>query len=182
MANDRMPYLTADLPGIGGRIREHLEDFQVEELPAYAFSGRGTHAFFRVTKTGVPTPVAVQRIARHCGVSPGHIGFAGMKDSQAVTSQWMSLEFASADQLARFRDKQVRVSDITFHTNKLRVGHLAGNQFRIRIRGVGEAQLAAAGAILEVLQQAHLAFHDLQTEQPNLEDVFLALTGREMRD
>ena len=36
--------------------------------------------------------------------------------------------------------------------------------------------------ILEVLQQAHLAFHDLQTEQPNLEDVFLALTGREMRD
>jgi ABC-2 type transport system ATP-binding protein len=36
--------------------------------------------------------------------------------------------------------------------------------------------------ILEALQQAHLSFHDLQTEQPNLEDVFLALTGREMRD
>jgi ABC-2 type transport system ATP-binding protein len=36
--------------------------------------------------------------------------------------------------------------------------------------------------ILEVLQEAHISFHDLQTEQPNLEDVFLALTGREMRD
>jgi ABC-2 type transport system ATP-binding protein len=36
--------------------------------------------------------------------------------------------------------------------------------------------------ILEVLQAAHLSFHDLQTEQPSLEDVFLALTGREMRD
>jgi len=36
--------------------------------------------------------------------------------------------------------------------------------------------------ILEVLQEAHLSFHDLQTEQPNLEDVFLTLTGREMRD
>jgi len=35
---------------------------------------------------------------------------------------------------------------------------------------------------LDVLQEAHLSFHDLQTEQPNLEDVFLALTGREMRD
>ena len=36
--------------------------------------------------------------------------------------------------------------------------------------------------VLEVLESAHLAFHDLRTEQPNLEDVFLALTGREMRD
>ncbi len=36
--------------------------------------------------------------------------------------------------------------------------------------------------ILDVLEEAHLSFHDLQTEQPNLEDVFLALTGREMRD
>ena len=36
--------------------------------------------------------------------------------------------------------------------------------------------------ILEVLQEAHLSFHDLRTEQPSLEDVFLALTGREMRD
>ena len=37
-------------------------------------------------------------------------------------------------------------------------------------------------AILEVLGAAHLSFRDLQTVQPNLEDVFLALTGREMRD
>jgi ABC-2 type transport system ATP-binding protein len=36
--------------------------------------------------------------------------------------------------------------------------------------------------LLGVLQDAHLSFHDLQTEQPNLEDVFLALTGRAMRD
>jgi len=36
--------------------------------------------------------------------------------------------------------------------------------------------------ILDLLQRAHLSFHDLRTEQPNLEDVFLALTGREMRD
>ncbi|MEI8333676.1 MAG: ABC transporter ATP-binding protein [Chloroflexota bacterium] len=36
--------------------------------------------------------------------------------------------------------------------------------------------------ILDVLREANLPFHDLQTEQPNLEDVFLAQTGREMRD
>ena len=36
--------------------------------------------------------------------------------------------------------------------------------------------------VLDALREAHLSFHDLQTEQPNLEDVFLTLTGREMRD
>ena len=148
-----LPYLTVELPGIGGRIKVHLEDFQVEEIALYPMAGRGTHAFFLVTKSGVPTPVAVQRIARHCGVAPGQIGVAGMKDSQAVTSQWMSLEFANAEQLARFRDKQVRISDVTWHGNKLRLGHLAGNRFRILVRGVGEAALPAAQAVLDVLQR-----------------------------
>jgi ABC-2 type transport system ATP-binding protein len=36
--------------------------------------------------------------------------------------------------------------------------------------------------ILDVLEEAQVPFHDLQTEQPSLEDVFLAQTGREMRD
>jgi ABC-2 type transport system ATP-binding protein len=36
--------------------------------------------------------------------------------------------------------------------------------------------------VLDALREAHVSFHDLQTEQPNLEDVFLTLTGREMRD
>ena len=36
--------------------------------------------------------------------------------------------------------------------------------------------------ILAALQAARLTFRDLQTGQPDLEDVFLALTGREMRD
>ena len=50
---------------------------------------------------------------------------------------------------------------------------------RIVVHGQSDEVLAR---ILEVLRQARLSFHELQTEQPNLEDVFLALTGREMRD
>ena len=50
---------------------------------------------------------------------------------------------------------------------------------RVVVHGQSDRLLAP---LLEILQDAHLSFHDLQTEQPNLEDVFLALTGREMRD
>src|SRR5574340_323289 len=107
-------------------------------------AGRGTHAYFRIRKIGIPTSVAVDRIARYMGVRPGDIGLAGMKDSQAIANQWLSLEYAHIDKLQRFRDANIRVIEATYHSNKLRIGHLAGNRFVIRIRGAGAAQLKGA--------------------------------------
>ncbi len=50
---------------------------------------------------------------------------------------------------------------------------------RVIVYGESDRSLAA---ILGILDGAGVGFHDLRTEQPCLEDVFLALTGREMRD
>ena len=147
----KLPYLTADLPGIGGRIKERFEDFQVEEIPLYEPSGKGTHVYFRVRKVGTSTPTAIERIARYMGVKPSQIGVAGLKDAHAVTTQMMSLEHAEADRLAAYRDSQVEVLSTYRHTNKLRPGHLAGNRFAIRIRGVGEEQVEPARRTLNVL-------------------------------
>jgi tRNA pseudouridine13 synthase len=146
-----LPYLTNHLPGIGGSIRQRLEDFQVRELPLYEAGGHGTHVYFTVRKAGLPTTAAVERIARHMGVHPHEIGFAGLKDAQALTWQRMSLEHADPQRFQSLRDPCIGISDITRHTNKLRAGHLAGNRFAIRIRGVGQEHLEAARAALDVL-------------------------------
>ncbi len=145
------PYVTADLPGIGGRIKERVEDFRVEEIPLYEACGEGTHVYFTVIKRGVPTPVAADRIARYMGVNSHDIGVAGLKDAQAVTVQRMSLEHADEKKLAAYKDPQIEITATTRHTNKLRPGHLAGNRFLIRIRGVGAGQVAAAQAVLDRL-------------------------------
>ncbi len=50
---------------------------------------------------------------------------------------------------------------------------------RVVIYGQGEKLLSG---VVTILEQANVPFRDLHTEQPTLEDVFLALTGREMRD
>ncbi|RPI64412.1 MAG: tRNA pseudouridine(13) synthase TruD [Planctomycetaceae bacterium] len=147
----KQPYLTADMPGIGGRIKEHLSDFQVEEIPLYLPCGKGTHVYFRIQKAGVPTHVAIDRIAKYMGQRSMNVGLAGMKDSQAVTTQMLSLEYADPAKLSRYHDANIKVLDVSFHTNKLRIGHLAGNKFSIKIRGVGATQLAAAKKILDVL-------------------------------
>lgn len=133
-------YLTRDLPGIGGMIKQRPEDFVVDEVPLYAASGTGTHLYFKVRKRGIPTPAAVQRIARHMGANPEDIGYAGLKDAQAITTQWMSLEHVPEERLRAFSDAQIEILEVTRHGNKLKTGHLAGNRFQVKVRGAGGAQ------------------------------------------
>lgn len=150
--NDRIPYLTADLPGTGGSVKSHLADFCVEEIPLPGKAG-GRHAHFLVEKRGVSTPAAVERIARYLGVPAGEIGFAGLKDAQAVTSQWMSLERPDLARLRKFCDKQIRIQEIQWRPGKLLAGQLLGNRFVVRIRDVSAEMLSAGRKILDVLLQ-----------------------------
>jgi len=147
----KLPYLTHDLPGIGGSIKDRMEDFYVEELPLYDTVGKGTHVYFRVVKSGLTTHAAADRIAEYMGVRPADIGVAGLKDAMGITVQTMSLEHVDPASLLAYRDAQVRITDVTRHTNKLKIGHLAGNLFQIRIRGVGEKELGRAREILLAL-------------------------------
>ncbi len=148
---EKHPYLTESLPGIGGRIKETSDDFLVDELPLYEPSGEGTHVYFRIRKVGIPTPVAIDRIARYMGVQGRQIGLAGMKDAHAVTTQLLSLEHAEIEKIAKYKDPQLKVIWTGRHGNKLRPGHLAGNRFCIKIRGVGIDQLDQAREIFDVL-------------------------------
>src|SRR5438552_3623148 len=90
-------YLTAALPGIGGLIKQHLEDFQVEEIPAYAFDGVGTHCYLNVQKRGYSTMAAADILAKALGRKNIDIGYAGLKDKQAITTQWFSVEHLESE-------------------------------------------------------------------------------------
>src|SRR5690554_5731510 len=80
-----LPYLIRDFAGIGGKIKQRPEDFFVQELPLYEPSGEGEHLYVEIQKVKLSTFEAVNRLARACGVSPHDIGYAGMKDTFAVT-------------------------------------------------------------------------------------------------
>jgi tRNA pseudouridine13 synthase len=128
------PITTHDLPGTGGALGPEPEDFQVDEIPLYAFSGEGEHLYIRVRKRRLTTREAVAVLARAAGVPQSEIGTAGMKDKHAVTTQWMSLPARRAKPLdAWVLPDGVEIVESTRHGNKLRTGHLKGNIFRIRL-------------------------------------------------
>jgi len=146
-----MKYLTQDLPGIGGRIKETASDFIVEEIPLYAPNGEGAHTFFEIRKSGISTFEAVKQIARALGVRPSEISYAGLKDAQAVACQVLSVEGVPPARLEAVALPDIQVTWARRHRQKLKIGHLRGNRFTIRIRGVDESSLPACRAILDIL-------------------------------
>jgi len=147
-----LPYVTSGLPGIGGQIKQRAEDFRVDELPPDGIrGGNGRFAWFKLTKRGMTTSAAIGRVASFLGVKPREITFAGLKDANAVTSQWMSLANVNVRRLESMRDRSLRVSDIHFRPVSQKVGNLAGNRFAVRIRKVGRRQLNQAKALLGIM-------------------------------
>lgn len=150
---DELPYLTAEVPGLGGRIKARPEDFVVEEVPLYQPSGTGTHIYFRIEKSGLSTMCAVSDVARALGRAPRDIGYAGLKDADAVTTQTFSVEHVDPEAVRALSLPRIRVVDVSRHTNKLKLGHLAGNRFTIKIREVDPARASDVRAMMETLNR-----------------------------
>ena len=135
-----LPYLSADLPGVGGILRASPEDFVVEEVPLYAAQGDGQHLYVNITKVGLTTKEVATQLERLFVLKKGDVSFAGMKDKRARTTQTFSMSVghkpaAFADSAASQIEANlaVTVNWVRFHANKLRPGHLLGNRFEIRI-------------------------------------------------
>ncbi len=146
-------YLTHDVPGIGGVIRQRPEDFLVEELPAYAPSGRGEHMYLFVEKRNLSTFELLDLIAGHFRVRRDAVGYAGLKDRRAITRQVVSVHAPGKkpEDFPMLQDSRVGVLWTDLHTNKLRPGHLRGNRFSIRIRNVKPTDVRVAKRVLDRL-------------------------------
>jgi tRNA pseudouridine13 synthase len=118
------------------RLRVEPEDFVVEEDLGFAPSGAGSHALLRVRKRGANTEWVARELARAVGCRPFDVGYAGMKDRHAVTTQWFSvpLKKDGLNDLASIRGSDYEVLEAHAHAKKLPRGALAGNRFVIRLR------------------------------------------------
>ncbi|MEK7416048.1 MAG: tRNA pseudouridine(13) synthase TruD [Planctomycetota bacterium] len=133
--------------------------FHVIEEPAYAPSGSGEHLYVEIEKEGLTTDEVATTLARTFGVKAMNVGFAGRKDRHAITRQWFSIlggREADATNIPKtFSKGRLAVFTVARHGNKIRVGHLAGNRFRLGLGGVSDigalqtafARLAATGLI-----------------------------------
>jgi tRNA pseudouridine13 synthase len=133
--------ITAELLPVGGAIGPDPEDFVVDELLRTEPSGAGEHLWVRVRKRLLSTPVAVRAVAKAAAVRERDVGYAGLKDKYAVTSQWLSLPAHCRPTSGWQLPPGLTVLEQRRHTHKLRTGQHRGNRFKVRLVGVaGDAR------------------------------------------
>ncbi|MGN6113634.1 MAG: tRNA pseudouridine(13) synthase TruD [Luteimonas sp.] len=141
--------MTASLPQAHGapvlsaRIRVAPEDFRVDEIDGFEAEGSGEHLLLTVEKRGMNTAFAAKLIAQWAGIDEAGIGYAGLKDRHALTTQRFSVHLPrriAPDTAALEAHEGLRVLGATWHSRKLPRGALAGNRFALRLRGAAGAR------------------------------------------
>jgi len=119
-----------------GVLRSSPEDFQVIEILGFEPSGAGPHALLTVRKRGANTEWVARELARVASCKPFEVGFAGLKDRNAVATQAFTVPRGkrAAAEFIGLAGEGYEVIDATAHQRKLPRGALAGNRFEITVR------------------------------------------------
>lgn len=121
------------------RLKITPDDFRVRELLEWNEVPNGNFIVHKLHKEKLSTPEALTMIARDGGVQRSSIAFAGLKDRQAVTDQFVTIERQAVDlKLPNLRLTPVGAMDRPI-TSKMS----QGNAFTIVVRDLRPTEAAA---------------------------------------
>ncbi len=118
-------------------------DFVVNEILPLEFTGEGEHLWLHIEKLGMNTAYLAKLLSEWADIPLRDVGYSGLKDRQALTTQWFSLriplrqlpdsEFAPID---IGDNESVTILAQHWHNKKLNRGTHRANQFIITLRDI----------------------------------------------
>lgn len=125
-------------PLVTGSLRQSVDDFFVEEIASFEPDAQGEHDFLTIRKTGTNTAWLARQLATLAGVPAKDVGFAGLKDRNAVTVQAFSVRRPGGTPLdwTTVDIPGVEILQITRNSRKLRRGAHTGNRFALWLRDI----------------------------------------------
>ncbi len=138
-------------PALTGLLKSEPEDFAVDEVLGFEADGLGEHDLVHIEKRACNTQWVAEQLAGFAKVAPLAIGFAGLKDRQAIASQHFTVQLPGrAVDWSQLNLHGVRVLSVARHSRKLKRGALTGNRFALRVREI-EGDRVRAEQILQQL-------------------------------
>ncbi len=142
-------------PAASALLKTRLEDFLVDEALGFDLTGAGEHLFLRIRKRDYSTPDVARKLMQVLGLRDVDVGYAGMKDRRAETTQWFSvrLDESAEERLAGVQDGQIEILQKQRNERKLKIGSHRENHFRLLLRDF-EGSREDIESRLEKLQQS----------------------------
>ncbi|NPA87918.1 MAG: tRNA pseudouridine(13) synthase TruD, partial [Epsilonproteobacteria bacterium] len=138
---------------INFHFNKNSENFVVEEIPLYPFAHTGEWLMLKVRKKGLTTDEMLKRISSATGIKLKEMGYAGLKDKEGMTIQWISVPRKYRDEINKFQDKQIKIVEQDLHRNKLKIGHLKGNKFFVRLKKVLPVDAKKLDSVLKEIKK-----------------------------
>ncbi len=137
---------------INFHFTKNSKDFVVNEVPLYPFSGEGEHLVIEVRKKDMTTWDMIKALSAHTGVKERDFGYAGLKDKDGMTTQYLSLPKKHQEKLETFTHPKIKILSQTYHNNKIKIGHLKGNRFFIRLKKVSPADATKIKKVIKTIR------------------------------
>ena len=121
------------------KFEQNQDDFIVDEI-GMDFKGNGNFTILHVKKVEMTTWDMIATFAAFLNINAEKIGYAGLKDKHATTTQYISIESKFEKELKKFKHPQIKILSATRHTHSIRMGDLIGNRFTIKLLEVTPIQ------------------------------------------
>jgi tRNA pseudouridine13 synthase len=119
------------------KIKEKPEDFIVIEQANHQILNSGEFVIAKLTKTNYTLQRAIEKIARELHINQKNIGYAGLKDKIAVTTQYISIRNSNETKIKEFNAREIKDIKLEFlgYLNEpISLGDLEKNEFVITIK------------------------------------------------
>jgi len=122
--------------GIDFKFLQNPTDFVVDEIPHGGFKGKGNFLILHIKKIELTTWDMIAIIADFLRIPAQKIGYAGLKDKHATTTQYISIDAKHENALKKFKNKDIKILSVKKHNKPIKMGDLKGNRFTINLREV----------------------------------------------
>lgn len=134
-------------------FKQTIERFFVEEIPLYSFSKKGNYLILKIKKTDMSTWKLISVLCKATGLKEQEIGYAGLKDKNATTIQYISLPKEYEKELKKnLTTEKIEILEKTYNKTPLKIGHLKGNRFSVVLHRVNEKNTALFNAAAQKMQ------------------------------
>ncbi len=121
------------------KLKQIPEDFIVEEIIELKLNEvLSDYSIWKLIKKDWESFKIIEALSRALGTKSKFIGFAGNKDKQAITTQYISIYKINKDRIERAKVNGAKLEFIGYSTNRINLGDLKGNKFTIIIRDLNK--------------------------------------------
>ena len=169
------------------KLKSVNEDFVVTEQLGFEPSGEGQHRLLWIEKSGQNTEWVARQLAKQAGIPARDVGYSGLKDRNAVTFQWFSVDLAGkpepnwSDAFSELEEGYVKILRSESHHRKLRTGTHVSNGFQIILRDVSEQDLVALDERVALAKQGVANYFGAQRfghDGKNIQQAYEMITGQ----